>query len=167
MPQPVGKAADQRRCDDLGPDPRSEEQSDLLRVKAAACKPHRPERGLDADDEKGRGIEQPEAGADRRPALRHCLSKHLVGVDAAAFRAYVAGVLPGLNEVSALLSVVIIDVVLAGDNAIIVGMAAAGLPPERRRRVILLGIAAATALRMIWEGSTQIMQHAAMLNLFG
>jgi len=59
-------------------------------------------------------------------------------------------VLPGLNEASALLSVVIIDVVLAGDNAIIVGMAAAGLPPERRRRVILLGIAAATILRILF-----------------
>ena len=45
---------------------------------------------------------------------------------------------------------VIIDVVLAGDNAIIVGMAAAGLPPERRRRVILLGIAAATILRILF-----------------
>jgi len=82
--------------------------------------------------------------------LRHRLTKHLVGVDAAGFRAYVAGVLPGLNEASALLSVVIIDVVLAGDNAIIVGMAAAGLPPERRRRVILLGIAAATVLRILF-----------------
>jgi len=59
-------------------------------------------------------------------------------------------VLPGVNEASALLSVVIIDIVLAGDNAIIVGMAAAGLPPERRRRVILLGIAAATALRILF-----------------
>ena len=58
--------------------------------------------------------------------------------------------LPGLNEASALLSVVIIDVVLAGDNAIIVGMAAAGLPPERRRRVILLGIGAATLLRILF-----------------
>jgi YjbE family integral membrane protein len=82
--------------------------------------------------------------------LRHRRYKHLVGLDAAAIRTYVAGVLPGLNEASALLSVVIIDVVLAGDNAIIVGMAAAGLPPERRRRVILLGIAAATVLRILF-----------------
>jgi YjbE family integral membrane protein len=74
----------------------------------------------------------------------------LVGLDAAGVRAYVACVLPGLNEASALLSVVIIDVVLAGDNAIIVGMAAAGLPPERRRRVILLGIGAATVLRILF-----------------
>jgi YjbE family integral membrane protein len=64
--------------------------------------------------------------------------------------AYVAGVLFTLNQASALLSVVIIDVVLAGDNAIVVGMAAAGLPAERRRRVIALGILAATVLRILF-----------------
>jgi YjbE family integral membrane protein len=46
--------------------------------------------------------------------------------------------------------VVIIDVVLAGDNAIVVGMAAAGLEAERRRRIIVLGIAIATALRIFF-----------------
>jgi YjbE family integral membrane protein len=55
-----------------------------------------------------------------------------------------------LNQASALVSVVIIDVVLAGDNAIVVGMAAAGLPPQRRRRVIAGGIAAATVLRILF-----------------
>jgi YjbE family integral membrane protein len=55
-----------------------------------------------------------------------------------------------LDQASALLSVVIIDVVLAGDNAIMVGMAAAGLPPERRRRVIAVGIAVATVLRILF-----------------
>jgi YjbE family integral membrane protein len=61
----------------------------------------------------------------------------------------VAWVLSGLNQLGALLSVVIVDVVLAGDNAIVVGMAAAGLPIERRRRVIVLGIAVATLLRIL------------------
>ena len=50
----------------------------------------------------------------------------------------------------ALVSVVIIDLTLAGDNAIVVGMAAAGLPPERRRLVICGGIAAATVLRILF-----------------
>jgi len=63
--------------------------------------------------------------------------------------AYVAKVLTGVNQFGALLSVVIVDVVLAGDNAIVVGMAATGLPVERRRRVIALGIAAATVLRIL------------------
>jgi YjbE family integral membrane protein len=62
----------------------------------------------------------------------------------------VARVLIEVNQLGALLSVVIIDVVLAGDNAIVVGMAAAGLPVEQRRRVIMLGIAAATVLRILF-----------------
>jgi YjbE family integral membrane protein len=53
-----------------------------------------------------------------------------------------------LGAVSAFFSVVIIDVVLAGDNAIVVGMATAGLPREQRRRAILLGIVVATVLRI-------------------
>jgi YjbE family integral membrane protein len=52
------------------------------------------------------------------------------------------------GALGALASVVIIDLVLAGDNAIVVGMAAAGLAPERRRRVILAGIGIATLLRI-------------------
>jgi YjbE family integral membrane protein len=48
----------------------------------------------------------------------------------------------------ALFSVIVIDVVLAGDNAVVVGMAAAGLPRAQQNRVIALGIAMATALRI-------------------
>jgi YjbE family integral membrane protein len=58
-------------------------------------------------------------------------------------------VLPNLTDLSAFVSVVIIDVVLAGDNAVVVGMAAAGLPASRRRKVIVLGTAAATILRIV------------------
>ena len=61
-----------------------------------------------------------------------------------------AKVLIGVNQLGTLLSVVIIDVVLAGDNAIVVGMAASGLPIEQRRGVICLGIAAATVLRIFF-----------------
>jgi YjbE family integral membrane protein len=46
------------------------------------------------------------------------------------------------------LQVVFIDLVLAGDNAIVVGMAAAGLPPRFRRKAIVVGIGAATLLRI-------------------
>jgi YjbE family integral membrane protein len=59
-------------------------------------------------------------------------------------------VLPTVNEITALASVIVIDVVLAGDNAIVVGMAAASLPPAQRRRVILIGIGAATVLRILF-----------------
>jgi YjbE family integral membrane protein len=48
-----------------------------------------------------------------------------------------------------LAQVVMIDVALAGDNAVVVGLAVAGLPPERRRPAILLGIGGATVLRIL------------------
>jgi len=51
-------------------------------------------------------------------------------------------------ELSALLQVIVVDLVLAGDNAIVVGMVAAGLPREKRARVIVIGIAAATVMRV-------------------
>ncbi len=54
----------------------------------------------------------------------------------------------GLDALSAFLSVVIIDVVLAGDNAIVVGMAAANLEKQQRRRAIFWGIVAATLMRI-------------------
>ncbi|GGF38038.1 membrane protein [Aliidongia dinghuensis] len=55
-----------------------------------------------------------------------------------------------LTALSALLQVVLIDITLAGDNAIVVGMAAAGLPQGQRGKAILLGILAATALRILF-----------------
>src|SRR5262249_3470882 len=52
-----------------------------------------------------------------------------------------------------------VDLVLAGDNAIVVGMVAAGLPREQRAQVILIGIAAATLLRVAFAVATsQILQ---------
>jgi len=56
---------------------------------------------------------------------------------------------------SALLQVVAIDLALAGDNAIVIGLAAAGLPADQRKRAILVGIAAATVLRIIFALITQ------------
>jgi YjbE family integral membrane protein len=55
-----------------------------------------------------------------------------------------------LSEAYALATVIIIDLVLAGDNAVVVGMAAAGLPPELRRKAIVLGIGAAALLRILF-----------------
>lgn len=51
---------------------------------------------------------------------------------------------------TALAQVIGIDLVLAGDNAIVIGLAAAGLPKEQRARAILVGIAAATVLRIFF-----------------
>ncbi|PHY22181.1 TerC family protein [Caulobacter sp. BP25] len=48
----------------------------------------------------------------------------------------------------ALLQVLMIDLVLAGDNAVAVGLAAGGLPPKERKKVILYGLGAAVVLRI-------------------
>lgn len=55
---------------------------------------------------------------------------------------------PLMPELIALGQVLFIDIVLAGDNAIVIGLAAAGLPPELRRKAIIWGIAAATIMRI-------------------
>ncbi len=60
----------------------------------------------------------------------------------------------GSDELVALGQVLFIDIVLAGDNAIVVGMAAAGLPSEQRRKAILWGIAAATLMRIAFASIT-------------
>ncbi len=51
-------------------------------------------------------------------------------------------------ELVALFQVVLIDITLAGDNAVVVGLAVQGLPARQRRLAILIGIAAATLLRV-------------------
>lgn len=55
---------------------------------------------------------------------------------------------------TALAQVIGIDLVLAGDNAIVIGLAAAGLPRELRARAILVGIIAATVLRIVFAAFT-------------
>jgi len=52
------------------------------------------------------------------------------------------------GAVTAFVEILLIDIVLAGDNAIVVGALAAGLPAEQRRKVILIGVIAALVLRI-------------------
>ena len=54
------------------------------------------------------------------------------------------------SAMTAFATVVLLDIALAGDNAIIVGALAAGLPSEQRRKVIAIGILAALVLRIIF-----------------
>jgi len=53
-------------------------------------------------------------------------------------------------SIAAFLQVIMIDLVLAGDNAVVIGLAAAGLPKARRSRAILVGVIAATVLRILF-----------------
>ena len=64
-----------------------------------------------------------------------------------------------VTELTAFVQVVLVDIVLAGDNAIVVAMAVVGLPAEQRARVMILGIAAATILRVVFAVLTvQLLQ---------
>jgi YjbE family integral membrane protein len=55
----------------------------------------------------------------------------------------------------ALGQIIMIDLVLAGDNAIVIGLAAAGLPKDQRAKAILVGIIFATGLRILFAAITQ------------
>ncbi|HUG46317.1 MAG TPA: TerC family protein [Sphingomicrobium sp.] len=64
--------------------------------------------------------------------------------------------------------VLMIDLVLAGDNAIVVGALAAGLPPHQRRTVIIVGIVAALVLRIFFALIvTQLMQVVGLILIGG
>ena len=58
------------------------------------------------------------------------------------------------DALTAFFQVIFIDLVLAGDNAIVIGLAASGLPREQRNKAILVGIIAATVLRIIFASIT-------------
>jgi YjbE family integral membrane protein len=68
------------------------------------------------------------------------------------------------EAMTAFLQVVMIDLVLAGDNAIVIGLAAAGLPRDQRNKAILIGIIAATVLRIGFAAvTTQLLQIVGLL----
>lgn len=68
---------------------------------------------------------------------------------------------------AAFFQVVAIDLVLAGDNAIVIGLAAAGLPAAQRRNAILVGVAAATILRITFATATAFLLTVVGLQLLG
>ena len=69
---------------------------------------------------------------------------------------------------AAFFQVLMIDLVLAGDNAIVVGALAAGLPAEQRRKVIVIGVMAALVLRVLFALIvTQLMQIIGLILVGG
>jgi YjbE family integral membrane protein len=75
----------------------------------------------------------------------------------------------GLSQglISAFIQVVLIDLVMSGDNAIIIGLAVAGLPPENRTRIIFWGVVGATVLRLLFAGITTELLEIIGLTLAG
>jgi YjbE family integral membrane protein len=68
------------------------------------------------------------------------------------------------EALTALFQVIMIDLVLAGDNAVVIGLAAAGLPKDQRNKAILVGIIAATVLRILFASiTTQLLQVVGLL----
>lgn len=65
---------------------------------------------------------------------------------------------------TALAQIIMIDLVLAGDNAMVIGLAAAGLPKDQRRKAVMTGTGAATLLRIVFAGATtQLLQIVGLL----
>jgi len=58
------------------------------------------------------------------------------------------------QDLTALAQVLMIDIALAGDNAVVVGLAVAGLPDHQKRRAIVAGIAGATVIRIVFGAIT-------------
>jgi len=77
------------------------------------------------------------------------------------------GQLFGPGALGALLQVVLIDLVMSGDNAIIIGMAVAGLPKENRAKIIFWGVAGATVLRIGFAAVTTELLQIIGLTLAG
>ncbi|MBI1196294.1 MAG: YjbE family putative metal transport protein [Phenylobacterium sp.] len=68
------------------------------------------------------------------------------------------------GAVSAFFQVVLIDLALAGDNAVAVGLSAAGLPPQQRRRAIMLGLACAMVMLICFALlTTQLLKVVGLL----
>ena len=63
--------------------------------------------------------------------------------------------------------IVFIDLVLAGDNAIIIGMVASKFPSEQRKKIIIFGIGAAIVLRIIFTLITAYLLQITGLRLIG
>ena len=68
------------------------------------------------------------------------------------------------EAIAAFFEILVIDIVLAGDNAIVVGALAAGLPTEQRKKVIMIGVAAALVLRILFALiTTQVLQIVGLI----
>jgi YjbE family integral membrane protein len=72
-----------------------------------------------------------------------------------------------LDLLRPILSIVLIDLVLSGDNAVVIGMAARRLSPENRRRAILFGGAGAIGLRILFTALAAVLLGVPYLQAAG
>jgi len=72
-----------------------------------------------------------------------------------------------LDSASAFFKIVLIDLVLSGDNAVVIGIAAARLSPEQRRKAIILGGGVAVGLRIIFTVLASLLLDIPLIQLVG
>jgi YjbE family integral membrane protein len=71
------------------------------------------------------------------------------------------------ETLAAIASIVVIDLVLSGDNAVVIGMAASQLPGEQRRRAIIFGAAGAISLRILFTAMVAVLLGIPLLQFIG
>ena len=71
------------------------------------------------------------------------------------------------SDIIDIIQIIFADIVLSGDNALVIGMAAASLPPELRRKAIFIGIAMAASLRIIFAISASYLLNIKGILLIG
>ena len=71
------------------------------------------------------------------------------------------------ESLSAIISIIIIDLVLSGDNAVVIGMAARSLSPENRRKAIIFGGAGAVGLRILFTALATVLLGIPYLQAIG
>ena len=71
------------------------------------------------------------------------------------------------EEVAIFFQIIFIDLILAGDNAIIIGMVASKFPPEQRKKIIFWGIGGAVILRILLTLITAYLLQITGLRLIG
>lgn len=92
---------------------------------------------------------RPQAALPEGQRVPYVIRRHDLSTD------ILANLLP---EIFALVQVVLIDLVLAGDNAVVVGMAAAGVAADQRAKVVFWGVGAAVVMRILLAvGTTQLL----------
>jgi YjbE family integral membrane protein len=72
-----------------------------------------------------------------------------------------------LETLQAVLAITLIDLAMSGDNALVIGMVARGLPPSRRRPAIVFGAGAAVALRIVAAAGATVLLTIPWLQLVG
>src|SRR6185437_11289992 len=72
-----------------------------------------------------------------------------------------------LDLLTQILAIIFINIILSGDNALVIGMASRSLAPKQRRMAILLGGAGAIVLRIVFTAVAALFLHIPLLEAIG